>query len=433
MFGLLAIGGMALGYAIHRLLSAGPVQEGFEAESWNLAPNLRTPQTVCIQLRLWNIYDDETYYTKMRYLGWDEEKAREMIQSAQMWLDSRSVIVAGWREGKPRDAIVLDLESHGWKPEEADRFYTTNEFRPSPIDLVRFEAHEVFEPDMIRKYGLDAEFEMLDLTEFAKVGMDEKYALYYWRDHWEHASWTQVQQMLYRQIITEEDVWDWFRLVEIPPFWRQKLIDSCYHPLTRVDVRRMHRTGVLSDADLVTAYRDVGFSIKNAELMRDFTIAYNASPEDTEALQLTRAQVETAYRIGFIDKSECESLLEQLEYGSEEVEFIVSLIDHGKSLATGDMWISILRSQVKSGLITPQEAGNRLSALGFSSEAVSTYIELFTAYAEQADRLPSKTDIKNWYGAKIITPTNARDYLKSMGYCVRDIDLQMEFWGPQPA
>jgi len=225
-------------------------------------------------------------------------------------------------------------------------------------------------------------------------------------------------------------VWDWFRLVEIPPFWRQKMIDSVYHPLTRVDVRRMHRAEVLSDKDLVTAYMDVGFSQKNAQLMADFTIAYNASPEDSEALQLTRAQVETAYRIGYVQRGEADTLLIELGYGKEEVEFILSVIDHGKTLESGDMWLSILRSQVKAGLVTPAEAGNRLAALGFSSEAVSTYIEVFTAYAEQPDKIPSKTDVKSFWAKGLISESQTRDYLKALGHADRDINLYIQAWAP---
>ncbi|GAI12515.1 unnamed protein product, partial [marine sediment metagenome] len=297
----------------------------------------------------------------------------------------------------------------------------------------RWQAREVFEPKMIAKYGLDDEYGELNLESFYKAGMTDEQIKNFWRAHWEHASWTQVQQMLFRRLIPESEVWDWFRLVEIPPFWRQKMIDSAFHPLTRVDVRRMHRTGTLSDDDLVWAYMDVGFSKKNAGLMADFTIAYNATPEDAEAINLTRAQVETAYRIGFIGRGEAQGYFEDMDYSKEEVEFILALIDHGKSLESGSSWITILRSQVKAGLITVQDAGNRLAELGFSSEAISAYTELFTAYAEAADRLPSKTDIKNWFGLKMITEEETRSYLKSMGHCERDINLYLKFWTPAPA
>jgi len=428
---LLALGAAGLGYSVHRLLSASPVQEGFEAQAFNLIPNLRTPAQICVQLRLWQIYDEGTYNSKMRYLGYDEGKAGEMFIAGQMWADSRTVLVAGWREGKGEDAIVADLVAHGWNEVEAAKFYTANKFYPSPSDLVRWQAREVFEPGMISKYGLDDEFGNIDKGPFYKTGMDDEQILNYWRAHWEHASWTQVQQMLFRGLINEGEVWDWFRLVEIPPFWRQHMIDSAYHPLTRVDVRRMHKTEVLSDADLLKAYQDVGFSPENAKLMQEFTIAYNAGPEDAEGLQLTRAQVESAYRIGYIGKGEAESIFEDIGYGKEETAFIMSLIDHGKSLESGGNWISILRSQVKSGLITAEEAGNRLAALGFSSDAISSYIELFAAYAEQADKVPSKTDVKTFWSQGLISEAQARDYLKAIGYTARDIDLYIRAWTPE--
>jgi len=426
---LLELGIGALIYAVHRLLSAGPVQEGFESATWDLAPNLRTPQSVCVQLRLWGIYDKETYATKMRFLGYDEVKADEMITAGQMWLDSRSVIVAGWREGIGEEAIVNDLVGHGWNRTEAGRLMTASRYHPSPSELIHWQAREVFEPGMIARYGLDDEFGALDLDTFYKVGMDDQQILNHWRAHWEHASWTQVQQMLFRRLITEDDVWDWFRVVEIPPFWRQLMIDSAYHPLTRVDVRRMHRTRTLSDEDLVWAYMDVGFSKKNAELMAEFTIAYNAGPEDAEAMNLTRAQVQSAYSIGFIGASEATEYLEDLEYSDEEITFILALVDYTKSIEVSQNWISILRAQVKSGLITAQQAGDKLASLGFSSGAIESYTALFTAYADEPDKLPSKTDVKAWFVGDIISPAEVETYLSNLGYCDRDIALYREQWG----
>lgn len=426
---LAGLGIGALMYAVHRLLSAGPIQEGFEAATWNLKPNLRTPQSVCVQLRLWGIYDEETYYSKMQFLGYDETKADEFVTTGEMWLDSRSVIVAGWREGLDEETIVNDLVGHGWKMEEAERLMTASRYQPGPSDLIHWQAKEVFEPKKIVKYGLDDEFGELELDEFYKVGMDDKQILNHWRAHWEHASWTQVQQMLFRRLISEEEVWEWFKLVEIPPFWRQLMIDSVYHPLTRVDVRRMHRVKTLTDEDLVWAYMDVGFSKKNAELMAEFTIAYNAGPEDAEAINLTRAQVESAYRIGFIGSGEATEYLEEMEYSDEEITFVLALIDHSKSIEVSSNWISILRAQVKSGLITPQQAADKLASLGFSSGAVESYTQLFTAYAAEPDKLPSKTDVKTWFVADIISPTEVGTYLSNLGYCDRDIEHYKDQWG----
>ena len=427
--GLLALGGGALVYVLHRLLSASPVQEAFESATFQAIPNLRTPANVCVQLRLWGVYEEGDYLAKMRSLGYGDAVAQSMISAGQMWLDSRSVIIAGRREGLDEGAIIEDLVGHGWNRAEAGRLMVASRYFPSPSDLIHWQAREVFEKDMITKYGLDDEFGKLELTEFYKVGMDDKQILNHWRAHWEHASWTQVQQMLFRQLIPESEVWDWFKLVEVPPFWRQKMIDSAYHPLTRVDVRRMHRVGTLSDAELVTAYMDVGFSKKNAGLMADFTILYNAAPEDSETINLTRAQVESAYRVGFIARGEAEGYFKDLGYGDDEIEFVLSLIDHAKSIEVAGNWISILRAQVKSGLITPIDAANKLAGLGFSSEAIESYTALFTAYSQEPDKLPSKTDVKAWFIADVISPTEVGTYLSNLGYCNRDIEHYKEQWG----
>jgi len=164
------------------------------------------------------------------------------------------------------DELFYDYMSrHGFNKDEADRIVQATYFYPSPSDLVVWQAREVFEPEAIQKYGLDAEFERLRLEEFYKAGMTLEQIRNYWRAHWRHAAWTEVIEMLHRKQLTEEQVWEWFRLVEIPPFWRDKLIKIAYIVPTRVDTRRFYEMRTIDEDRLREIYEHLGYRGKDLE------------------------------------------------------------------------------------------------------------------------------------------------------------------------
>ena len=194
-------------------------------------------------------------------------------------LDPMAVITAWRRDPEAYAHLFDDLKDQGWSEEriEALKFYTL--FYPAPADLVRWQAREVFEPEMVERYGLDSEFEAIEKEPFYKAGMTDEQILNYWRAHWEHASWMQVVEMLHRGLLTEAEVYDWFRLVEIPPFWRDKLIQTAYTWPTRVDVRRWWDMRTIDETELRRLYSGMGYRGVNLDNYILWTKVYVAFPD----------------------------------------------------------------------------------------------------------------------------------------------------------
>ncbi len=413
---------------INRLAGIPTVEEQTSAFWMHANPLMRTPQDVAIRMRLIGLYDDSQYYEKMQYWGYSEDKAKEFLNSSYQYLDPYDRVRLGWREGKSDDVIATELVGKGYNPVDADKLVKVSHFYPSPGDLVRWQAREVFEPAMITKYGLDAEYGEIDKAPFFAAGMTEEQIKNYWMAHWEHASWTEVQEMLFRGQITEEDVWSWFRLVEIPPYWRQKMINVAYHPYTRVDIRRMHKIGVIGDDALKRALMDIGYDDERAEGMKEFYIQYNMQTGENLERDLTRSIIEKAYRVGTIGSTELYDGLIALGYDEDQFSFIHAILDQDEALDRATDWIGLLRSQVKAGLIDPVEAKNKLAAMGLASSAVEHWGNLFIAYAEEPVKIPSKTDIKNWVAHKTITEAEGKTYLERLGYADHEIYLYMIDW-----
>lgn len=430
---------MGIGALIGQVLGIGPLGEAKDTALNRLFTSARTPTDSIVRLRLWEVHDDEWYYDKMEAWGYSHDVAEEVLNSNKTWQDMSSIIRWGWRNDKPDDEIVTILVQHGWEETDAERMVEVAKFYPSPGDLVNWQAKEVFEPEMVSHYGLDAELGELDLSMFKRAGMTEEQARNYWIAHWEHASWTQLQQMLFRlDDVTEEDVRRWFRLVEIPPFWRQKMIDTAYHPYTRVDVRRMHKIGVFgtgedADVKLRKAYTDLGFHGQTADNMVIFTKKYNKQSGESASRDLTRSMIEKAYDIGYIQRTQAEEYLSDMGYDENEVVFILGSLEADRALSTGGDWLTLLKNQLSAGLRTRPEVEQKLADLGFDGQAVIHYADLFDAWAEEPTKTPSKTDIKTFLTGKVITEAKAREYLKNIGYPENLIELYIVTWAGGPA
>lgn len=146
-------------------------------------------------------------------------------------------------------------------------------YLPPTPDLITMMAHEAFEPAMIAKYGLHDEKEALLRDYFYEQGLDDDTIDAYWASHWVHASWGQVLDMYHRGVITYDDIWDWFRVVEMPPFWRDKLIEISWSLPNRIETRMMARYGLVNKEWLVEHLKRIGLHEDYRSIAADFMLA----------------------------------------------------------------------------------------------------------------------------------------------------------------
>ncbi|GAH80833.1 unnamed protein product, partial [marine sediment metagenome] len=171
-----------------------------------------------------------------------------------------------------KPSLFHRLRQLGYTDTRIEEMIQTYPAIPGPGDLFRLVAKEAFEPDIVKYYGYDEEFPAEQVKWLKAQGITEDWARKYWYAHWEPPSIQAGYEMLHRGVIDARELFDLYRTVEIPPFWRDKLTKIAYNPFTRVDVRRMHKAGVLSEAELLRAYMDVGYDAEKAGKMTEFTI-----------------------------------------------------------------------------------------------------------------------------------------------------------------
>jgi len=324
-----------------------------------------------------------------------------------------------YREGKPVAWLDHRLEELGFTPERREEIKPTFPAIPGIQDLVMMQAKEAFEPALIAKYGLGAE-EPTDIYEWTrKLGLSDEWTQKYWSSHWQHPSFNQVMEMLWRTDLTLDDVWDWYKLVEIPPFWRDYLTKIAYHPYTRVDVRRMHKEGVIGDEGLIKAMTDIGYDQEHAEKMAEFYKKYNTGAEK----ELSRADIEKAYEDRDLSWSESLELLVSIGYDSELASFYLRRVDLEMQRAVRLERISLTKEKFLSSLITESQARNELVSYGVEIVRINELIERWLIRIIKNAKLPSKTDLDKFVRSKVIDQDGYTVEMMKLGYSEYYISL----------
>ncbi len=125
----------------------------------------------------------QTFY-QAGYAVQETQAANKLFETFR--LNPELVFRLWWKlykgEGRPEN-ILNDLREQGWSADRIELAKKATEVMPTPQDIVAFLAHEVYEPTMIDKYGLDDEWDKVDKSKFSTIGMTEEVALDYWRNH----------------------------------------------------------------------------------------------------------------------------------------------------------------------------------------------------------------------------------------------------------
>jgi hypothetical protein len=363
---------------------------------------------------------------------------------------------------------VADLPEQGIDLNRYHAIEKTMEVMPTAQDIVAFEAHEVFEPLMIAKYGLEDEWASLDKSLFSQIGMSEEIAKLYWINHWQHASWIQIIELRRRGIITDDDVWDWFRLVEVPPYWRKNLTNLIWEVPTRVDVRRFWEMGTIDEKRLRDIYTAMGYHdtdledyvlwtkvfvafpdliaryknawINEADVKAELGKLGLKEPRLTELWQsrfknmeaertvkekdLTKAEIYKAVKSVRLDRAVGISMIQSQGYDEAEATLLIDInvppSDTDAAKEARLLSKSDIKEALKIGAITEAEALQRLLKDRYTPLDAALLVQIFTYVkappTETKQKEISKADIIKGVRDGLLEPEEAYILLQEIGY-----------------
>lgn len=366
--------------------------------------------------------DQAEFEKQCRQLGWPDLAIDAFLEIFAQRVgvgDLSTLLLRGEMTESEFDA---ELGKRGYKTDEIAKLKELQKIIPGIGDIIRMAVREAWRDDVAARYGYDQDYPA-ELTKWAATqGLSEDWAKKYWRSHWQLPGPVMSQEMLWRTSMTEDDYATLLRIADYPEAFREWMGEVAYRTYTRVDVRRMHATGVLSEEDVYRNYLDLGYPPEKAEKMTEFTIAYNQQSER----DLTRTDVLNGFKIGYFTREQAGALIVSLGYSEQEADYYISKVLY-------DLWQDEIKEQVKylqqqyvRNLISQNGVYAALGHLNLPAEQINRYLRTWDIEKEAKVRLLTSTKLEELRKAEIIDDGEYTDEMSALGYKQQYIDWLLE-------
>ena len=437
---MLAIFG-ALASGLFSFFGFPPFNRWMNYDLNRMLPNALPTLSESIEAYYRGLIDYETLKDWVKAHGYDEDKLKLFLNMYKRLYSLDMLITMKFRGIITDEEFYQEMEKEGYDRERAEKILQISWTYPPVSDWIRFAVRDVFNEEIVKKYGYDEDFPEA-IVEFAeKAGVDRQTLLWYWRAHWDLPSPTAGYEMLHRlqpevidmklpdgsrygdkykemgvepdKIKTDLDTLrELLRVSDIPKYWRDRLIAIAYNTLTRVDLRRIYKLGLISDEEVLGRLMEYGYTKKDAELLLQW---FKAEKMPSER-DLTKSEILKLYHYRFIDEKKAKDLLLGLGYDEDEAEFLVLLEDYKVYNEIVEEKLSILRTLYVRGIIDDQKLLDELNKLALPSHKIQYELERAQREKVRAQKLPSKSDLDKMFSAGVITEEKYRKTLKLLGY-----------------
>lgn len=350
----------------------------------------------------------------IRKEGFSQGDAQNMWISSLQVPNELDLLVMWLREIITEDEFNDAMGWRGWDAGWTERMKATGKLLPPIQDLISMAVREAFTPAAVTEFGLDQDFP----EEFAfwakQQGVSRDWAEKYWSAHWALPSVQMGYEMLHRGVITQQQLEALMKALDIVPAWRKNLIAISFSNYTRVDIRRMHKLGVLTEQEVQRAYLDLGYDEAKAANLTRFTVQLNTPSRADEAKtisDLTRAQIVGFYTDGVITRDQAERLLRVAGFIDPVIELHLDSADLDLERDERKAARDLIIEQAKAGVINFDEAQDQLARIGLETVEMQKALNVLTRAQAAQTKLPSKADLAKFLKAGIL---NEPEYVSSM-------------------
>jgi len=343
--------------------------------------------------------------------------------------DSRDLVAYHLRKDPSLSTLPQALTKIGVHPEYTDVYKTLAYQIPPVADIITMAVREVFSPAVAAKFGQFEDFPA-ELERFAgQKGLSKEWAERYWAAHWNLPSTQQGFQMLHRGVIDRTELDMLLRATDVMPFWRDRLTAIAFRPLTRVDVRRMYKEGVLDEREVYESYLEQGYDDQNAERMAEFTVKQTL----TSLSKFTSSDIVKAYSTRMVNRGTAMQLLRDIGIRNDDANYIISTAEYKKSWEFTDEQIKGIRNLYKKRIYNEDTARDNLGKLNLPSEQIDVLMQQwFYDKVDELDATWTTAQTLKFLKRGIISADRARHELYLIGYTQDRIDVYLRdsIWKP---
>lgn len=376
-----------------------------------------------------------------------------------------------------RNELVTNLDRMGLDVRTQSNWYDRLQYQmPGPSDLISFAVREVYDQDVVESFGYDDEYPpelqfWMDKQGFGGSPSDMGFgadppnwvpwAKQFWRAHWNAISPSQAAEMMHRLRPTNFDGTE-SRVAGVKPFTRAdfdralKIADYpakvrewfrgvAFSPMTRVDVRRAQRYGVMTGTEAVERYKDIGYDADAANVLAEIGTQAN-----TNAItRFDRSRLETIarklYSEGCLNRHDAaeqiffarvESTREFVQYlnktDTEKIDHIQfrtnipAMLDGLDLQRTGNRCIEMKRELKKAfikGKLTSAELTQSLGGILADQSLVTPIVNHWIRLRTLAERDPTVGQIQTGVAKGLLSADRANALLKDIGYSDDAVEL----------
>ena len=325
----------------------------------------------------------------------------------------------GWSEG----TTEAELLNQGYSAETIASARQLTEMIPGPGDLIRMGVREAWRDDVAAQWGYDQDFPPEFGEWMAKQGDVDGWAQKFWRAHWELPGVTLGMEMLHRvPAFGMEEFQELLRISDIPATFRDYISQIAYRTLTRVDVRRMYGTGVLTREEVLRSYLDFGYNQRDAERMTEFTVRFETE-EDRAA---TKTDILSFYAVGALTAAEATDWLGAIGYPADLATYLVSREQMKAEQKRQAQQVKHIRNLYIHAEITVTEASSRLAAIGVPAGEIDNLLEEWQIDREAKVERPSRATLDKLFRQDVISQAEYTDGLDALGYQPRYVDWYLD-------
>jgi hypothetical protein len=400
---------------------------GFDEREWDIAFKLSQRLLTLAELvraTLLGVISYDDAKRRAGELGISEQDFDIALYSSRQLLTVGEYI-NGWLRGTIDDQY-LDQQFAAMGISETDRQILKELafFIPPPSDLIRMAVREVFTPEVAERFGQFQDFPEVFKEWAARQGISEFWARAYWAAHWDLPSITQGFEMFHREVITREELELLLRAQDVMPFWRDKLLQISYNPVTRVDILRMYQLGVIDRDEVERRFRHLGYSPEDARVLTEYTIRLAAQREK----DLSRQDMEELLAAGVLTEEQAKQFLIRAGYTEEIANLILERTRLKIAQREMEDEIEVIKTRFLNGEITLQDVAAELQRLGATGLQVDKVMAELERARRRQRRALSPAQVERAFKRGLLAPDEARQRLRALGYADRDVDVLMDLW-----
>lgn len=340
---------------------------------------------------------------------------------------------------------------------------------PSPTDLVRFALREVWDRNVVARFGYDEEFDSIpEFKWWMKVGgygdspqpvnsnqnpytapilaeqrdadgnliqpaiQLDSWARAYWRAHWDLPSPTQGYQFLhrlrpnrmarYRELIPGVQSFDisdlrlLLKTADYPKPFRDRLAAISYHTITRVDLRRLYDQGIINEDEVYEQNLDAGYNPTDARYLTNWIIRDKRNRKLKKQREREGNRTKRLFKMGVISEHTAIERLALLGMTGNEAAAEIESIKVDTEEEGINAALKALHRQFLRWDIDREEADYRLRRIGILDSARIPMLDRWEQERESTGRRATAAQIARWVVRGLMPMQVAYKRLVAMGY-----------------